>query len=108
MNSNDPFLEKLEKYKPEQSRKYKGLRAGNKRSTFMTVHEEDEEEPSYTKERERSELFEKALLRLNLQDMILIVPLKGSGISGAAKKMLHAPSLKMMVIKEVPIYMRNQ
>ena len=74
----------------------------------MTVHEEDEDEASYTKERERSELFEKALLRLNLQDMILIVPLKGSGISGAAKKMLHAPSLKMMVIKEVPIYMRNQ
>lgn len=85
---------------------YKGFRGANKRSTFVTVREEDEEEVSVAR-RERSEIIEKSMLRLNLQDMLIIVPLKSSGVSGTTKKVLHAPSLKMMVTKEVPIYMRQ-
>lgn len=46
-------------------------------------------------------------MRLNLQDMLLIVALKSSGVSGGTRKVLHAPSLKMMVIKEVPIFIRK-
>lgn len=41
---NDPFLEKLEKYKPDQNRIYRGFGGANKRTTFLAVEEVEDED----------------------------------------------------------------
>lgn len=43
-----------------------------------------------------------------LKDMITLVELKNSGVSGKIRKMLHAPSLKMFILKEVIIASTQQ
>ena len=75
------------------------MRNINKRGTFMVVHEEEDEEGNLDYPMSEQALFS----RMNLQDMLTIVQLKNSGVSGETKKMLHSPSLKMFVVKEVPI-----
>jgi hypothetical protein len=41
--------------------------------------------------------------KIKLEEMITLNLIKGSGNSGAVKKMLHVPTLKTYIIKEEPI-----
>jgi hypothetical protein len=53
-------------------------------------------------------MVDRTPLRVNLQDLMTIVPLKNSGLSGNTRKTLHAPTLQMFVVKEVPIQIGEQ
>ena len=59
-----------------------------------------EEEEYYEENANRN--TEHKLNNIKLQDMITMVSLKQSKISGKTKKMLHAPTLNIFVVKEVP------
>lgn len=96
-------MTKLNKYKPDKSKALKGIR-GSKRETFVILQEVEEESSNLYGDIYNPNMFR----RMKLQDMLTIVPLKSSGISGITKKVLHSPSLKILIIKEVPINMGAQ
>lgn len=54
-------------------------------------------------DKRNSSISQTASSEIKVQEMITLVPFKNSGQSGNTKKMLHAPTLKLFVNKEIPL-----